>query len=222
MKSYVYAIRVDGVVRYIGKGIGRRVHRHLNIVRSVARRRAAGEIVRTSHFYNRLTKAWLGGAEIDEVIIVDEVTNEEACKIEIKEIAKRKSQLWNTYPGGDGGTVKGFRTLTAEQKHRIAESNRKTWADPKLKAQHGERCKIVLLRPDVQEKIRKPKSTEHNQKVSERAKARWADPAFREKMAQRFAESTYHQTLGARMKAQWADPLWRQKMLTARRKGETS
>lgn len=182
MKSYVYAIRVDGVVRYIGKGIGRRVHRHMNIVRSVARRRAAGEIVRTSHFYNRLTKAWLGGAEIDEIIIIEEVTNEQACKIEIKEIAERKSQLWNTYPGGDGGAVKGLRKLTAEQKYRIAESNRKTWADPQLKAEHGARCKVVLLRPDVQEKIRKNKTLEHNQKVSDKAKARWADPDFRAKM----------------------------------------
>src|SRR6516162_4318183 len=98
MEAYVYAIIVDGIVRYIGKGSGNRKLAHMRLVRSIARRRAAGEHVRTSHFYNRLTKAWLEGAEIEEVVIVDGLTHGAAYAREIAEIAAAaQGQLWNLW-----------------------------------------------------------------------------------------------------------------------------
>jgi hypothetical protein len=35
MEAYVYAIIVDGIVRYIGKGSGKRSIAHMRLVRSI-------------------------------------------------------------------------------------------------------------------------------------------------------------------------------------------
>jgi hypothetical protein len=102
MKSaYVYAIVVDGVIRYIGKGHGNRTQFHFKMMRRIARRRAVGETVTTTHFYNRLTKAWLNGASIEVIKIAEGLTDAQAFEREIAEIAERPG-LWNKAPGGQG------------------------------------------------------------------------------------------------------------------------
>jgi hypothetical protein len=181
-KAYVYAIIVDGVIRYFGKGSGNRKLAHMRMVRSIARRRAAGETVRTSHFYNRLTKAWLEGAEIAEIILVEGLTNEEAYAREIAEIAAApQGQLWNTWPGGEGGG-KGH-SLSLEHRQKIAESNRKTWSDPEVLAKQSEQKKIHWLRPEYQAQLVGRKWTpEMKQELSDTRKAQWADPEFEARM----------------------------------------
>lgn len=52
--AYVYAITVDGIVRYIGKGRGRRLNVHLNIAKLITRRRACGEKISSSIFRERM------------------------------------------------------------------------------------------------------------------------------------------------------------------------
>lgn len=184
MSAYVYAILVDGVCRYIGKGSGTRAKAHMRIVRSIARRRAAGEAVRASHFYNRLTKAWLAGSEIEEIILVDGLTHEQAYAREVEEIAARTG-LWNVWDGGEGSS-KGY-AKSPGQREKIAASNKATWADPDLKAKHGEQCKIRWLRPeyrDITQAALKAawSDPERCRKRSDLTKARWADPVFKEKM----------------------------------------
>ena len=203
--AYVYAIVVDGVIRYIGKGSGGRARAHLRIVRSIARRRAAGEVIRTSHFYNRLTKAWLGGAEIEERILIDGLTHSAALEAEIATIAHYPTpQLWNLWPGGEGPPHARGRPKSVEHRRKIAESNKQTWSDSQLLAEHGARCKVVALRSDVNEKLRRPKSEEHRQGISERAKIRWADPAFCAKMQAIYSSPEFHERRSQAIKRGWA------------------
>src|SRR4249920_1262421 len=85
-RAFVYQIIVDGVVRYIGKGTGGRLANHMKKVRMIARRRAAGETITTTHFYNRLTKAWLAGSNIEFNVIADRLSDAEAFESERTEI----------------------------------------------------------------------------------------------------------------------------------------
>ena len=190
--AYVYAIVVDGIVRYIGKGSTTRVRAHMRLVKSIARRRAAGETIRASHFYNRLTKAWLNGAEIQEIIIVDRLTDEEAYQREIAEIAAAPSgQLWNYWSGGEGSS-KGYRK-PLEQRAKIAERNRQTWRDPQLVAEHSKRMKLVWSRPGYREKQSRQQWTpEMCAALSAKRKAQWADPEFRAKMDSAFSTPEFH------------------------------
>lgn len=120
---------------------------------------------------------------------------------EIEEIATRREQLWNVWDGGEGSS-KGS-AKSEEQRRKISESNRKTWTDPQLLAEHSARCKVVLLRPEVRALIKKPKSPEHNQKVSDKAKARWTDPVFCEKMDRVNRDPTSRQRRSVSAKRGW-------------------
>jgi hypothetical protein len=99
---YVYAIYVDGVARYIGKGSNGRMHFHVIEARRINSRRARGANTdRTAtKFYRKLAKAMRHGATITEKIMLDGLTNQRAHRIEkqkIEELHKLKQdQLWNT------------------------------------------------------------------------------------------------------------------------------
>jgi hypothetical protein len=99
---YVYAINVDGVVRYIGKGSNGRVHFHVIEARRINSRRARGANTdcTATNFYRKLAKAMRHGAIITEDIMVNGLTNREAYRIEkqkIEELHKQnRGQLWNT------------------------------------------------------------------------------------------------------------------------------
>jgi len=204
MRAYVYAILVDGIVRYYGKGSGNRSRAHMRIVRSIARRRAAGEHVRTSHFYNRLTKAWLDGAEIEEVIVADGLSHEDAYAREIAEIAAApQGQLWNLWAGGEGSS-KGY-AKSPEQNQKIAESNRMTWADQKLVSEQSNRMKVHWLRPEYRaQHVGRKWTPEMKRALSEKRKAQWADPEFRARMdlANHTPERRAKSSMAA--KARWA------------------
>ena len=99
---YVYAIYVDGVARYIGKGSNGRMHFHVIEARRINSRRARGANTdRTAtKFYRKLAEAMRHGATITEKIMLDGLTNQRAHRIEkqkIEELHKQKrDQLWNT------------------------------------------------------------------------------------------------------------------------------
>lgn len=99
---YVYAIYVDGVARYIGKGSNGRMHFHVIEARRINSRRARGANTdRTAtKFYRKLAGAMRHGATITEKIMLDGLTNQRAYRIEkqkIEELHKQKrDQLWNT------------------------------------------------------------------------------------------------------------------------------
>jgi hypothetical protein len=99
---YVYTIRVSGVVRYIGKGKGLRLCCHMKEVRRRLNRdfklRSIG-----SRLQRHLTEAVISGAEVIEQVIVDNLTEKEAYKLEYEHmrecvLAGKRDQLWNVVP----------------------------------------------------------------------------------------------------------------------------
>ncbi|MGY8661758.1 hypothetical protein Q3C01_05235 [Bradyrhizobium sp. UFLA05-109] len=208
MKAYVYAIVVDGVIRYVGKGSGGRARAHMRIVRSIARRRAAGELVQASYFYNRLTKAWLAGAEIEERMLISGLDHEAAFQAEIETIASFPSdQLWNFWPGGEGSS-KGY-AKSEQQRRKIAESNKRTWADEGLRSQHRERSKVHWLRPEYRERVLIGRAAtdatpESRSKRSAAAITRWADHHFRAQIKQANSSDQHRMKRSLAAKAGWS------------------
>ena len=98
---YVYTISVAGVVRYIGKGKGQRLYSHMKEVRSRLKRdfrlRNIGRMQRN------LTKAFLSGAQVIEQVLIDDLTEKDAYKLDYDKLreyvfAGKRDQLWNTIP----------------------------------------------------------------------------------------------------------------------------
>jgi len=177
MMAYVYQIIVDGVVRYVGKGTGKRAISHIAIVRSIIRRRAAGETVKATHFQNRLAKAYRNGADIQIEIVASNMTDEAAFNLEVTQIAAHRG-LWNMTAGGD----KPPRAVRRSPEFiaKVTVSNRAAWSDPALREQQSAQKKVHWLRPEYREAF--SKAARHKSRAkSEAAKKRWADPAFRAK-----------------------------------------
>src|SRR5947208_13573437 len=95
---YVYTITVDGVVRYVGKGKGLRLYSHMKEVRSRLNRdyrlRNIG-----SRLQRNLTEAVLSGAMVIEQILVDNLTEKAAYKLEYDQMREyvltgKREQLW--------------------------------------------------------------------------------------------------------------------------------
>jgi hypothetical protein len=89
-RSYVYAIHVDGVLRYIGKGTNGRMYAHMKEVKQRLTR--TFKLKNVSPFFQRkLTEAVMKGAVI------------EAYKLEHRHLerlvyAGNREQLWNAIP----------------------------------------------------------------------------------------------------------------------------
>jgi len=178
--AYVYAVLVDGVIRYVGKGSGRRLHAHMKIVRSMARRRAAGEmVVAESPFYEKLCKAYLSGSDIEAAIVNGGLTHEQAFRDEIAERKKYPaSQLWNA------GSYWDKPEYRAKQKAR--------WADPELRELHRKHTAEATQKPHVAELH------------SKRLKSAWNDTERRAALLagiRRYRASVSHTTLSGRIHA---------------------
>ena len=101
-RFYVYAIYVDGVVRYIGKGSNGRVQFDVIEARRINSRRARGANTDATptNFYRKLAEAMRHGATITDEIMLDGLTNRQTYRIEkqkIEELHKQNGgQVWNT------------------------------------------------------------------------------------------------------------------------------
>jgi hypothetical protein len=97
---YVYEIRVDGVVRYIGKGRSGRIYSHLIDAKRTASR--SGVKIRNlfPHFRKMLVSAVRRGSKIAEKIVASNLTDGEAYRMEWQMIwnyhKHHAGQLWNT------------------------------------------------------------------------------------------------------------------------------
>lgn len=152
---YVYAVLVDGVTRYIGKGRGQRAFDHARIAAKHNDRRACGERVRTTRFYCKLAAAIRDGRLIEVVILATFETDQDAFAVERELISEiGPEHLWNDRQGGEGFTS--------------ADSLR-MWSSQEFRRAHAERTREALGKPDV--KRRKSRSAAES----------WRDPEMRER-----------------------------------------
>ena len=101
-RSYVYAIHVDGVLRYIGKGTDDRMYAHMKEVRQRLTRKFKLKNV-SPFFQQKLTEAVMKGAVIEEIVLADNLTSKQAYKLEYRHLermvyAGNREQLWNGIP----------------------------------------------------------------------------------------------------------------------------
>jgi hypothetical protein len=99
---YVYTISVDDVVRYIGKGKGLRLYSHMKEVRHRLNRNFKLRRI-GSRFQQNLTRAVISGAKLVEQVLVDNLTEKAAYKLEYEKLrayvfAGKRDQLWNVIP----------------------------------------------------------------------------------------------------------------------------
>jgi hypothetical protein len=101
-RSYIYAIHVDGVLRYIGKGTNGRMYAHMKEVRQRLTRTFKLKNI-WPFFQRKLTEAVMKGAVIEEIVLADNLTSKQAYKLEHRHLerlvyAGNREQLWNAIP----------------------------------------------------------------------------------------------------------------------------
>lgn len=101
-RSYVYAIHVDGVLRYIGKGTNGRIYAHMKDVTQRLTRKFKLKNI-WPLFQRKLTEAVMKGAVIEEIVLADNLTSKQAYKLEYRHLermvyAGNREQLWNAIP----------------------------------------------------------------------------------------------------------------------------
>ena len=99
---YVYTIRVDGAVRYIGKGKDLRLYSHMKEVRNRLNRDYRLQNI-GSRLQQNLTTAVLSGAKVVEQVLLGNLTDKAAYKLEYEKLrayvfAGKRDQLWNVIP----------------------------------------------------------------------------------------------------------------------------
>jgi len=99
---YVYAIHVDGVLRYIGKGTNGRMYAHMKEVRQRLTREFKLRNV-SPIFQQKLTEAVIKGAVVEEIVIADSLTSKQAYELEHRRMEEmvhdgKRGQLWNVVP----------------------------------------------------------------------------------------------------------------------------
>lgn len=180
--AYVYALTVDGVVRYIGKGRRYRVVDHISRIKAIASGTPHSG-TRNHPAYVNFAAAYQAGCQIDYFVIANGLTDDEAYLLEFLKIEEYPpDDLWNAQSGGRGDT--GGRRL------------RRVWNNP-------------ITRSSLAAKIR---AGHLNDKYKERARVRslelWQDSEFRDRwLAQHRALWADPRTAAmrrARLKALWA------------------
>jgi hypothetical protein len=236
--AYVYALVVDGVERYIGKGSGvplKRAKEHLLRARRLLRRRAAGEAAQGTRLQNKLAKALSDGSAIREVVIADALSHEEAFRREISEIAARpEGQLWNLDSGGLGAGRVGTETRLKQSAIGKARA-----LDPEERAELKRRSSLAHT-PAFRERsrqrlIEKSRDPEYVDQLRAQQRQKWSDPEIAARMAAglekgrrtpspdraagKWAYPGAREHHSEAMKRRWADPEFRSRQ-AARRSGK--
>ena len=199
--AYVYTIAVDGLVRYVGKGTGGRVSRHVAKARTIIALRDDGEKVKTTIFYNRLCKALRAGAEIATEKIAVGLSDAGAFEREVATIASYPSgQLWNIREGGNGMSAK-----------EAGEISRKNWDDPAMRAKITARIIETVRKPAFRkESSERTKRLHQDPSYKEKHLNRWNDADMRERHAKAVSASITDErraTFGASVSESWKDPV---------------
>jgi hypothetical protein len=102
---YIYELTdADGVVRYVGKGTGRRVDSHRGVILALA---AGAPATRASKVHRRLAADIQIGRQFRAAVVADGLSQADAYAMEARLIAKHRREteggtLWNVLAGGEG------------------------------------------------------------------------------------------------------------------------
>lgn len=102
---YVYKlIDADDVVRYVGKGTGRRVNYHVGVILALS---AGLSATRASKVHRRFAADLQLGRQLRAIIVADKLTQADAYLEEARLIAGHRREteggtLWNILAGGEG------------------------------------------------------------------------------------------------------------------------
>lgn len=172
--AYVYAVVVDGIDCYIGKGRRTRAPSHIQRANGINRRLITGEVKKEKPFHLWLAKALRDGRKVTYRVIANKLDDEAAFEIERAEVASADpGQLWNILPGGAKPGGEFFRALwrQPEFREKMIASRRKTandpewrqllreralaqWADPEKKRRHHEKHRKLWDDPVAAEERR--------------------------------------------------------------------
>jgi hypothetical protein len=238
MNCYVYICVVAGVVRYVGKGKGVRIKRHLS----------GQERNLSDRFHRNLAAAIERGEEVDFYKVVVGLTGDEALALEDHWIGRiGLEQLWNSkrqkpYIAHEeiierqrAAAKLRWADPDKRVKHKAAMQRRA--ADPEWRARNREINMRSAADPEWQAKVkaaaqRSAADPEWQAKVKAAAQSLWADPERRvniaealqrlladpEQLAKRKAgvqrlwvDPDHRAKMAARMQRQWADPEFRAK-----------
>ncbi len=98
--AYIYAIIVDGVVRYIGKGRNGRMYTHVIEAKRTSARCPASTAHLGPRMHRKLVETVRSGSQIIETVIKSGLTDRAAYRLESRIIGEfhkfRAGQLWNT------------------------------------------------------------------------------------------------------------------------------
>jgi hypothetical protein len=98
--SYIYAIIVDGVVRYIGKGRNGRMYTHLIEAKRTSARCPANTAHLSPRMHRKLVETVRAGSQITETVITSCLSDWATYQLESRMISEfhkfRPGQLWNT------------------------------------------------------------------------------------------------------------------------------
>lgn len=240
---YVYEMIVDGLVRYIGKGVGPRHREHLRLCRKIVRERAAGKKVKATHFYNRLIAVMKRGGQIETSIMTAGLREGDALDLERRMIAAAApGELWNTLPGGNGFDSAFIKALWADPETRAnyCRQSADNWRNPEFRARqivqrndpgHRKRMSAALTQalsdPEVREKMRVAKKKTwadeaYRQRRNEAARRRWQEPELKAKQSasqrKRFADDAQREATRVAQTKVMADPENRRRLSEASRK----
>ena len=186
MQAYVYAIIVDGVTRYIGKGRGGRIKDHLRIARGLNNGRAYPAL----RVHRRLAKAIRDGSSVVVKKVLVNLADDEAFELERRAIEYAdRGNLWNVADGGVGMTSDHMRSvwLRAGHRDRMSAIMARRWADPMQRERIAAPQRAAMAGAD-------------KAKMSARSKATWANPSYVEDQKTARASPEYKAHLSAAIK----------------------
>lgn len=196
--AYVYAIVVDGVDCYIGKGRRTRAPSHIQRANGINKRLAAGQPQKERPFHLWLAEAVRDGREVAYRVIANGLDDASAFEIEAKEVAAAEpGQLWNVVPGGakPGGEFHRALWQKPEFRDRMVKARQKTASDPAWRQKLRENALAQWADPE-----KKLRHYEQHRKL-------WDDPVAaeerRELLRKVWADPEKSKRKSALVKSQW-------------------
>jgi hypothetical protein len=231
--AYVYALTVDGVVRYIGKGRRYRAIEHFRVARDINSRRAAGEKVKALPVHNKLAKALREGRSLDYQIIANGLTDAAAYELERAQIAQAPAgQLWNLHSGGSGGDREMMKALWADPAFRafcLQRQSEGRAADPNWRDKARQKTEEVWANATFRERWMKqhralwddPVAAEERRELLRRV---WADPeraARKRELVRSQWTPERRAAMSENRRQAWADPEFKRKAMESVRRSRT-